>query len=490
MTESIAPSPSQDQRQLIERGYGMFIHFGVNTFNELEWSDGTLPVSSFNPTRLDCDQWIRVAKEAGFRHVILITKHHDGFCLWPTKHTRYSVSAAPVTTDIVDEVAKACAKYGVKLGLYYSLWDRREPTHALPDPRPYVGFMKNQLTELLTGYGEIVELWFDGGWAKPDEQWHVSDVYAHIKALQPHCMVTINHTIGIPPGERVENGPPFRDPVDFKRGDPIRFWPVDFRTKDPNLARVQDPKVYTAPDGTQQYLPFEHTICLSDRWNWFQKRQVLPARPIDELEDLFYWCTLNDNVLLVNVPPDETGRLRANECEAILELADRLDIRGGTTPLPAAPADQALGARVQTDSELDERHRAANVVDGDLERSRWGAATTSASLTLTPRQAFAFDRIVINEFADMQDLGDIFSKLRTYRVRAFAIDGLQKGRWSTIHEGTTIGAARIARFDSPQHAEQLRIRILDATQPPSLHRVAVMMESPLRRRHLENDFVG
>ncbi len=142
--DSAATLPPLSPIQVAQRnrGYGMFIHFGVNTFNQTEWSNGKLPVDSYHPTELDCDQWIRIAKEAGFRYVILITKHHDGFCLWNSAHTKYDVAASPVKTDIVAEVAKACRKYGLELGLYYSLWDRNHPSHADPDPTIYQDYMK------------------------------------------------------------------------------------------------------------------------------------------------------------------------------------------------------------------------------------------------------------------------------------------------------------------------------------------------------------
>lgn len=108
--------PNEQQKIQIQRAYGMFIHFGLNTFNEIEWSDGTLPVSSFNPDQLDCDQWVKTAKEAGFRYIILVTKHHDGFSLWDSKYTEYDVASSPVKTDIVKAVADACKKYGLQLG--------------------------------------------------------------------------------------------------------------------------------------------------------------------------------------------------------------------------------------------------------------------------------------------------------------------------------------------------------------------------------------
>lgn len=121
--QEIVPSqqPNATQKAMQKRGYGMFIHFGVNTYGETEWSDGTIPVEKYNPTRLDCDQWVRVARDAGFRYVLLITKHHDGFCLWDSQYTDYDVASSPVKTDVVGAVAKACKKYGLQFAIYYSL---------------------------------------------------------------------------------------------------------------------------------------------------------------------------------------------------------------------------------------------------------------------------------------------------------------------------------------------------------------------------------
>jgi len=461
--------PDPGQLALMERGYGMFIHFGINTFNEIEWSNGKLPASSYNPTALDVDQWIQTAREAGFRHVVLTTKHVDGFCLWDSNYTDYDVASSPVKTDIVAEVAKACKKYGVQLGIYYSLWDRHEPTHREKNSANYVTYVKNQLTELLTNYGPVCELWFDAAWEKADDDWRIPEVYDLIKKLQPDCQVTVNHTINIPGVEPRKA----QLPEDMKLGDPIRYWPADFRTKDPNLVRADDPKQYARPDGTLHYLPFEHTICISDRWNWFQKRDILPARSPDELEELFYWCTSNGNALLVNLPPDQTGRIRENEREAIFKTADLLGIRGGNTPLPNPFVNQAAGVAIEADSILGDEYSADKAVDGSLERTRWAAKNNVATLTLSPSKPFVFDRIAIHEYAEMIDLGDMFSFLRKFRVKAFTIEALEDGAWRTIHEGTEIGASRVLRFPSKISAEKLRLNITEAGAPPSIYLITV-----------------
>ncbi|MDD3161622.1 MAG: alpha-L-fucosidase [Bacteroidales bacterium] len=197
IAQEIQPSntPNESQKLLLERGYGMFMHFGVNTFSGDEWSDGTVPAQMYNPTKLDCDQWVRVARDAGFRYVLLITKHHDGFCLWDSKYTDYDVASSKVPTDVVAAVSKACKKYGLKFAIYYSLWDRHEPSYKDKNPEKYVDYMANQLTELLTNYGPVCELWFDGGWDRLPANWNLPRIYSLVKKIQPTCAVGVNITI-------------------------------------------------------------------------------------------------------------------------------------------------------------------------------------------------------------------------------------------------------------------------------------------------------
>ena len=158
-------APNKAQQSWMDLGFGMFIHFGINTYYDKEWSDGTLDHAKVNPSKLDAEQWVLTAKAAGMKYLVLVTKHHDGFCNFKTDYTKYSIQHTPYKRDIVEQVANACAKHGVKLGLYYSLWDRNQPDHD-KNEAAYVKFMENQLLELLTRYGSICELWFDGMWKK------------------------------------------------------------------------------------------------------------------------------------------------------------------------------------------------------------------------------------------------------------------------------------------------------------------------------------
>ena len=452
-------APTEVQKQMNDRGYGMFICFAPNTYVNKEWSHGEIPMTVFNPAELDCDQWIRVAKEAGFRHVLLLTKHHDGFCLWPSRYTEFSVKNAPVKTDIVAEVAKACKKYDVKLGLYYSLWDCTEPTHKLKDPKPYVEFMKNQLTELLTHYGPVCEFWFDGGWAKKPQDWDIPGIYAHIKKLQPNCLVTINHSIG-----PIANPAAIGQAEEHEWGGPTRYWPLDFRTKDPDLVRYGDPKTFHTPDGLR-YLPFEHTICISDEWNWFQKDGIIPVRSVDELEFMFYHCTSQGNGMLLNVAPGTNGKILPHEEARVLELADRLGIRGGKTPLPGPVRNRFVGARI-TASKFIPGREPAKAMDDKLSTS-WTPNATSGTLSFELVYPVAIDRITIIEQARHRKKGtDGFSTLHDYFVQSFRLEGVDAaGKTVELARGDSIGAARIIHLPAPVTVKALRLIVDKASRP-------------------------
>ena len=220
--------PTPAQRRYLDLRLGMMLHFGINTYYDKEWSDGTLDASRFDPGQLDTDSWCESAAAAGMKLVVLTTKHHDGFCLWPTKHSSYGVMSSPCRRDVVGELAESCRKFGLRLSVYYSLWDRR---HDTGDDAAYADFMFRQLEELFTSYGDIAMLWLDGVWfkltertpalhemenihllfpgAKPEafveawnsigrRRWHFDQLYAQVKSWQPDCLVMNNTTTEFP----------------------------------------------------------------------------------------------------------------------------------------------------------------------------------------------------------------------------------------------------------------------------------------------------
>lgn len=317
-------TPSAAQQQQIARKYGMFIHFGINTFHDEEWTDGSKPASSYAPSAIDAEQWIQTAKDAGMKYVILITKHHDGFCLWDSQYTDYDVASSGNPTNVVEEVAKACKKHGIGLGLYYSLWDRKVNGDVADRKQDaaYNTYMINQLEELITiaeKHTPIVEFWFDGGWVKQNYRWPVMDIYQTIKKRQPDCQIGINWSIGSP--ENADKHPVL--PQDQQEGYPIRYFPSDFRLGDPYLPADNDPKVFTH-DGKDYYMPWESTVCISQRW--FFNTTDHTFKSVDELEKLYRQCTKNDNILILNCPPNRDGQLRAEDIAILKELRKRIGL--------------------------------------------------------------------------------------------------------------------------------------------------------------------
>jgi len=169
--QSIQVKPTKAQEAWMKLKYGMFLHFGPNTINKVGWGDGKFPPEKFMFDNLDTDQWAQTASDAGMKYAVLTTKHHDGFCLWPSRYTEYTVKNSKNKEDVVAAFVESFRKKGMKVGFYYSLWDMNFPGYE--NDKVYAEYMRNQVTELLTNYGEITQLWFDGAWDKdfPTRQW-------------------------------------------------------------------------------------------------------------------------------------------------------------------------------------------------------------------------------------------------------------------------------------------------------------------------------
>ena len=344
-TPAEAPGPDPAQARWMEYQFGMFLHFGINTYYDTEWSDGTLDPAKVRPDALDTDQWCSVAKEAGMKYVILVTKHHDGFCNWPTKYTDYSVQATPLKIDIVKRVSESAKKYGLAFGIYYSLWDRHEKTHDT-DEHAYVEFMKNQLRELLTQYGPICELWFDGFWkkqrsgwkktakttsgaaanaenkdksefAEPNDfiaswrmegayRWQMDHLYQFVKSLQPDCLIGNNATTAFP-------------------GVPLH--PVDYRCGEKATDYTKDQKVWKWLD-QDKYIPLQIETTMSQKgkkgdfesgsWFWHDwDHSVASKAQIKEWQKKARELQAN---LLLNCGPMGNGQLRPEDVAVLRSL--------------------------------------------------------------------------------------------------------------------------------------------------------------------------
>lgn len=316
--------PSTYQQEQIKRKYGMFIHFGINTFYDEEWTDGSKPSSSYKPAAIDADQWIRVAKQAGMKYVIMVTKHVDGFCLWDSQYTDYDVASSGNKTNVIKEVAKACKKYGIGMGIYYSLWDRHQNADVRDTSldRDYNQYIVGQIRELITiikKYTPPVELWLDAGWEKERYRWPIADIYETVKTMAPQCQVGVNWSIGRPDNPDPDSA--FLLPTMQKEGYPIRYFPSDFRMGDPYLPANPDPKLFSH-NGQLYYMPWETTVCISQKW--FYNTTDTIYRSVDELFDLYKIATAQDNILILDLPPDRSGRLRDKDIQLVMALRKRI----------------------------------------------------------------------------------------------------------------------------------------------------------------------
>ena len=337
-TEILVPTPEQLTWQ--RDGFGVFFHFGVNTFAGKEWSDGTLAPQIFDPSDLDADEWVRLARNIGAKYVILTAKHHDGFCLWPTATTDYSVASSPWKGgegDVVREVAEACRHHGMKLGLYLSPWDRNAPQYE--DAVAYDELYLAQLRELCTDYGELYELWFDGaGSAGREYAW--DRIGELIDELQPGAMV-------------FNMGPSTIRWVGNEDG--LAADPVQYVTTSADLNNYDDDVVETAD---ARYLPPECDVSLRKGWFW---------QPGEEPKSLAHLLAIHDRSiglgasLLLNIPPDRRGRIDSADAARAAEFGTALRDRfgapvEGTLTASHGGIDVELGGSVQLDHvELIER---------------------------------------------------------------------------------------------------------------------------------------
>ena len=326
LTEPIpSQKPGKYQKNQIKRKYGMFIHFGINTFHNEEWTDGSKPAASYKPSCIDAQQWVETAKKAGMKYIILVTKHHEGFCLWDSKYTEYDVANSGNHTNVVEEVAKECNRQGINLGLYYSLWDRTQNADV-KDPSKDEAYNKymlgqiNELIDMVQKHTKIVEFWFDGGWEKSNQRWPIQQLYSTIKAKAPQCQVGINWSIGLP------DNPDYHPvlPENQKEGFPIRYFPSDFRLGDPYLPATPDPKLFTH-NGKAYYMPWESTVCISGKW--FYHTEDTTYKTVDELVGLYVKATAQDNILILNTPPNRDGQLRERDVKLLTDLAKKLNLK-------------------------------------------------------------------------------------------------------------------------------------------------------------------
>ena len=418
MAARLVPSPQQLEWQQME--LTAFLHFGINTFTDREWGDGKEDPALFNPTDLDAEQWVRTLKEAGFKMVLLTAKHHDGFCLWPTKTTKHSVASSPWKDgkgDVVKELRDACTKYDMKFGVYLSPWDRNAECYG--DSPRYNEFFIEQLTELLTNYGEVHEVWFDGANGEgPNGKKQVYDwdaFYKTIQRLQPKAVMAImgddvrwvGNERGL--GRETEWSATVLAPGIYARSEASnKRLGVYSQAKDLGSREM-------LKNATELFwYPSEVDVSIRPGWFWHESENG-KVKSLKHLADIYFQSVGYNSVLLLNIPPDRRGHIHEADVARLKEFA--------------AYRQQAFA-----DNRVKKGQKMWDAASGDQRVYK-----------LKPSSK-------INVVLLQEDIA------RGQRVESFRVEGRVGGQWQLLGEGTTVGYKRMLRFPTVE-AEALRITI-------------------------------
>lgn len=436
------PHPRQIAWQRLET-YA-FVHFGPNTFTGEEWGHGNEPETIFHPEHLDCRQWVRTFKAAGLKGVMITAKHHDGFCLWPSKYSTHTVAQSHWKDgkgDVLRELSQACRAEGMKFGVYLSPWDRNHPSYGTPE---YNQVFANMLREVLTHYGDVFEVWFDGANGEgPNGKKQVYDWPLFIRTVrecQPNAVIFSDagpdiRWVGNESGHSAETCWSTIDRDRYVPGTPL-------------YAELTEGK----RDG-KDWVPAECDVSIRPGW-FYRSSEDGKVKTGATLVDLWERSVGQNGSLILNVPPNQDGLIAAPDMAALMDWRARLRAVYGTNPL--------RGARAWTESEV-AGHPAAHATDGKPD-TYWAApdGASSPSLTIDLENAGLFDRV---ELREPIALGQ--------RVAKFLIEADHgNGDWKPIAEGTTVGNRRIVRVP-PTLAPRLRITFTDFRCAPLISEVGV-----------------
>jgi len=432
-----------------------FVHFNMNTFTGVEWGHGREHPDSFNPTDLDTDQWCRIFSESGLTGVIITAKHHDGFCLWPSAYTEHDVESSSWRNgngDVIKELAESCKKYGLFLGVYISPWDQNHPDYGRNDDA-YNEFYNNQLTELLTNYGPIAEVWWDGANGDRNNPEKHQDYdwprfNETVRRLQPNAVVFAPPYANAPTGVRwVGNESGYANPTQWStctQGVP------------------ENPSVLnTGIEGAETWFPAETDVSIRKGWYWSEDSDTTVKTPA-QLLNIYHESVGNNSNLLLNFAIDNKGKVHP---------AEELAIKATAYHLRSLYANDLANDRpaVSMNSRGD-AFIADNITDDD-DATYWAAPDnqTTASITIELAQLSNIDRIILQEHIELGQ-----------RIKSWTLEARANNKWSTVFQGTTIGHHRIARFD-PIVADAIRLNITDALACPTLERLSIY-HAPRRTR--------
>ena len=439
MAARLIPTPQQLSWQQME--LTAFLHFGINTFTGREWGDGKEDPALFNPSELNAEQWVRTLKEAGFKMVLLTAKHHDGFCLWPTATTKHSVASSPWKKgqgDVVRELRKACDKYDMKFGVYLSPWDRNAECYG--DSPRYNDFFIRQLTELLTNYGEVHEVWFDGANGEgPNGRKQVYDweaFYKTIQRLQPKAVMAImgddvrwvGNEKGL--GRETEWSATVLTPGIYTRSEENnKRLGVFSKAKDLGSRSM-------LAEATELFwYPSEVDVSIRPGW-FYHAEEDTKVKSLKHLSDIYFQSVGYNSVLLLNIPPDRRGLIHEADVKRLKDFA-------------------AYRKRVFADN---------RVVKG---RKEWNAVSGSEKIYSLKSES------EINVVMLQEDIA------KGQRVESFAVEVLTEQGWQEVGQGTTVGYKRLLRFPAVK-ASQLKVKINECRLTAHISQVGAFYATPLQ----------
>ena len=441
------PAPAQVAWQQMETN--MFIHFGPNTFSGKEWGDGMETEDLFNPTDMDCRQWVATAKAAGMKGIIITAKHHDGFCLWPNPVSNHTVAQSSWRNgqgDVLKDLSEACREYGLKFGVYISPWDRNDPHYGTPE---YNDVFVETLESALGSYGEVFEQWFDGANGEGPNGKKQEYDWPRFKStvFRMHPDVIIFGAGG--PGCRwVGNEQGEAGRTSWSTVNPDYYIP--------GASIPRDTMVIGTPGGAR-WMPAEADVSIRPGWFW-KESENSRVKSLQHLLKIYYETVGRNALLLLNVPPDQRGHIHEIDSARLREFRGALDA--------IFAEDRLAGSKATADRVRGKRFAATNLLNDDYD-AYWAApdGCLSASVTVTFPEARTFNRVMLQEYIPLGQ-----------RVAGFDIEVQEEnGEWRTVAQETTIGYKRLVLIPTVT-ATALRVNITRSYACPVLNRVAAYQD--------------
>ena len=469
--EAVLPIPSQEQIDWQKLETYAFIHFGLNTYNDLEWGYGNTPASTFNPINLDCEQWVATLKQCGMKGVILTAKHHDGFCLWQTETTDYSIANSPYKNgkgDMVKELSDACKKYGLKFGLYLSPWDRNNSEYGRED---YVETYHKQIDELTSNYGDLFEFWFDGanggnGYYGGADETRSIDARKYYDYERARDTILKRHPDAMIFGGTCQT-------IRWVGNEQGWAGDTDWCMINPELSDNTKHLNHGSENGTH-WIPAEVDVSIRPGW-FYHKREDHQVKSVAQLTDIYYRSVGHNANLLLNFPINLDGKipaldsLRATEWHEVIvnDFKDNI----------------LKNAEVRVDNERGREFKAENVIDDDW-NTYWATDDDYNFGTIS----FSFDkpvkmnRVVLQEYIPLGQ-----------RVKDFYMEGELNGKWFKINPLdtlSTIGYKRIVRFNTVE-LDKLIIYFEESRGPLCINNIEaycapILLTEPAISRNYDN----